>query len=174
MNRRHLVFGGVAVAAAVAGAGLAWWRADGGRDANEAQMSALWAMAFDTPDGASLKMQALRGRPLLINFWATWCPPCIEELPLLERFYQKNVSKGWQILGLAVDQPSAVKGFMARKIMSFPVGLAGLDGTELSASLGNPSGSLPFTVFINAGGKLADRKVGRLSEQDLTRWQTSV
>ena len=174
MNRRHFVFGGVAAAAAVAGAGLAWWRTQGGRDADEMQMSALWAMAFDTPDGASLKMQALRGRPLLINFWATWCPPCIEELPLLERFYQQNSPKGWQILGLAVDQPSAVKAFMARKIMSFPVGLAGLDGTALSAGLGNLSGGLPFTVFINAGGKLADRKVGRLSEQDLSRWQASA
>ena len=63
---------------------------------------------------------------------------------------------------------------MARKIMSFPVGLAGLDGTELSAGLGTLSGGLPCTVFINAGGKLADRKVGRLSEQDLSRWQASA
>ena len=100
MNRRLALMTGVAVAAGAAGAGFAWWRTRSGA-ANEA--AALWPMRFDRPDGGALTLQSLRGKPLLVNFWATWCPPCVSELPLLDHFHREQQARGWQVVGLAVD-----------------------------------------------------------------------
>jgi thiol-disulfide isomerase/thioredoxin len=168
-NRRRLLYGAVAVAAAAAGAGLAWWRHTPGEASSDATTT-LWNSSFDTPQGTQLAMQAFRGKPLLLNFWATWCPPCIEELPMIDAFYRQNASKNWQVLGLAIDQPSAVRTFLARTPVSFPIGLAGLEGTELGKSLGNASGGLPFTVVLSADGRLLHRKMGRLTDADLAAW----
>lgn len=168
-SRRHLLQAGVAVAAAAAGAGFAWWKlqphaVDSGAEA------ALWSMSFETPSGSTLSMQTFRGRPLLVNFWATWCPPCVEELPLLDRFYKENSPKSWQVVGLAIDQPSAVRNFLDKLPVSFPVGMAGLGGTELGKSLGNSAGGLPFTIVLGADGALMHRKMGKVSEEDLAHW----
>jgi thiol-disulfide isomerase/thioredoxin len=117
-------------------------------------------------------MQNFRGRPLLINFWATWCPPCIEELPLIEAFYQQNKTNGWQVLGLAVDKPERVQSFLKTSPLSFAIGMAGLGGTELSRELGNLTGSLPFTVVFASDGQVAQRKLGRIVKQDLEQWRS--
>ncbi|MES2974041.1 MAG: TlpA disulfide reductase family protein [Pseudomonadota bacterium] len=168
-SRRRLLQVGVAAGAALAGAGFAWWKFQP-HAADSGAASALWALSFDTPSGSTLAMQSLRGRPLLVNFWATWCPPCVEELPLLDRFYKENSSKSWQVVGLAIDQPSAVRNFLQKMPVSFPVGMAGLGGTELGRSLGNSAGGLPFTIVLGADGSLLHRKMGKVSPADLERW----
>jgi thiol-disulfide isomerase/thioredoxin len=166
--RRRLLYAGVAGAAAAAGAGLAWlkWRPD----ESSQDAAALWPLSFETPAGSTLRMEALRGKPLLLNFWATWCPPCIEELPLLDEFYRQNASKSWQVVGLAIDQPSAVRSFLARTPVSFPVAIAGLAGSELSRALGNLVGGLPYTVVIAGSGKVVQRRMGRVTAPDLAQW----
>lgn len=168
-NRRRLLFGGVAAAAAAGGAGLAWWRHAPG-EVESTAIQSFWSASFETPHGASLAMSAFRGKPLLLNFWATWCPPCVEELPLLDAFYRENAAKRWQVVGLAIDQPSAVRTFLARKPVSFPVGLAGLEGMEIGRSLGNASGGLPFSVLVSGRGDVLHRRMGRLTNADLTGW----
>jgi thiol-disulfide isomerase/thioredoxin len=168
-TRRALMYGGVGAAAALAGAGVAWWKWTPAQVPSRVGAD-FWPLTFETPTGATLAMQTLRGRPLLLNFWATWCPPCVEEMPLLDGFYRQNLSKSWQVLGLAIDQPSAVRTFLQRTPVSFPVALAGFGGTELSKSLGNLSGALPFTVVLGASGEVLQRRMGRVTAADLDQW----
>ena len=169
--RRRLLYGGVALVAAATGGGLAWWQDRQQTPPLPPEQAALWKLVFETPDRTPLAMQAFAGKPLLLNFWATWCPPCVEELPLLDRFFVENSSNGWQVLGLAVDQAAPVKGFLQRLPLRFPVALAGFPGIELSKSLGNLSGGLPFTVVLGAGGAVLHRKMGRVSSEDLQLWR---
>lgn len=163
---------GVGLAAAAAGAGVAWWRLRPEAPAPQANQ-AFWLQRFDQPDGAELTMRAFEGRPLLVNFWATWCPPCVEELPMLEAFWREHGPKGLQIVALAIDQPSAVRRFLERQPLSFPVGLAGLDGTQLAKSLGNTAGGLPFSVFFAKDGSIYQQKLGQLKQDDLDRWRVA-
>ncbi|WP_287878647.1 TlpA disulfide reductase family protein [Acidovorax sp.] len=169
MSRRRALYAGVAAAAAAGGAGLAWWRLQPHAMQAGAEQ-ALWTQAFDTPEGARLAMQAFAGKPLLLNFWATWCPPCVDELPMLNTFHRNNKEKGWQVVGLAIDQPSSVRKFLTRLPLDFPVGLAGLGGSELGRSLGNLTGGLPFTVVFSAEGRVLHRKMGQVTPQDLQTW----
>lgn len=167
--RRRFLYAGVAGAAALAGAALALWKwrtEEGRRDA----AAVLWPMSFETPAGTTLAMHALRGKPLVLNFWATWCPPCVEELPLLDGFYRQNAAKSWQVVGLAIDQPSAVRKFLERTPVSFPIAMAGLGGTELGHALGNLGGGLPFTVVVGESGEVLQRKMGRVTAADLAAW----
>lgn len=169
VTRRSALYAGVAAAAGAAGAGLAWWRLRPA-PAQDGAQQAVWTQAFDTPDGARLDMAGFAGRPLILNFWATWCPPCVEELPMLNTFYRENRSNGWQVVGLAIDQPSSVRKFLTRLPLEFPVGLAGLGGSELGRSLGNLAGGLPFTVVFGAKGQVLHRKMGQVTSDDLQRW----
>lgn len=166
LARRRWLTAGVAGAAVAAGAGLAWWRLQPG--AVEAGVEeGLWQQTFVTPEGAPLPMAGLRGRPLLVNFWATWCPPCVRELPMLSEFAAQP--HGIQVLGLAVDKPAAVQKFLQRQPLNFPVGMAA-DASQLTRQLGNLNGGLPFTVFLGRDGKLRQRKMGELSVEDLVQW----
>lgn len=167
-RRRGLLLAGAGAAALAAGAGAALWRYRTREAPDTADL--LWSLSFQTPQGTDVAMRTLRGRPLLLNFWATWCPPCIEEMPLLDAFFRQNARNGWQVLGLAIDQPSAVRAFLQRTPVTFPVGLAGMQGTELTKALGNLAGGLPYTVVIGADGTIRQRRMGRLSESDLREW----
>ncbi|MEO8119727.1 MAG: TlpA disulfide reductase family protein [Rhodoferax sp.] len=168
-GRRRWLLAAVAGAAALGGAGLAWQRYRPQTITSTAE-AALWQLEFATPDGGALRMASLRGKPVLLNFWATWCPPCVEELPLLSGFYSENSANGWQVLGLAVDQLEPVKRFLLKAPVTFPVALAGMPGIEISKSLGNLSGGLPFTVLLGSDGMVAHRKIGKVTPADLHAW----
>ena len=178
-ERRFVLTAGLATAAVLAGVSASVWQSKlepveiplkpmtGGLDE-------IWQMQFDTPDGGKLNMQSLKGKPLLINFWATWCPPCVEELPLLERFYTQNKAKSMQIVGLAADKPEAVRTFLKKLPLTFPIGITDLSGIALSKSWGNLAGGLPFSVMLAADGRVMQRKMGKLNEEDLHIWLNAV
>lgn len=168
--RRSWLWAALAGGAAAAGFGLAWRLGHRPEVPPDGDEFGLWALEFATPQGGILQMAALRGRPLIINFWATWCPPCIEELPLLNGFYQQNIANGMQVIGLAVDQLVPVQRFLSQNKIAFPIALAGLPGIDLSRKLGNTNGGLPFTAMLASDGRLAQRKIGRLGADDLRLW----
>jgi thiol-disulfide isomerase/thioredoxin len=169
-QRRRWLYAAVAAVAGIGGAVLAW-RQLTAREVSEPPPDGFWSLEFDRPPGGKLSLATMRGRPLLVNFWATWCPPCIEELPLLDAFYRENQSNGWQILAVAVDKRAAVTDFLSRHPVSFPIALADTDGIALSKSLGNFGAGLPFSVAFGADGSVRHRKLGKLSRDDLAIWR---
>lgn len=171
--RRRWLLLGVGAVAGLGGAGLAAWRLRPGA-VKEGAHETLWDASFEDLGGQPLRMASMRGRPLLLNFWATWCPPCIAELPLLNTFYRENTGKNWQVLGIAVDQLASVKTFLERTPLDFPVAMAGQGGIELVRSLGNLQGGLPFTVVFAADGRILQRKMGQATAEDLRTWAAMV
>jgi thiol-disulfide isomerase/thioredoxin len=119
-------------------------------------------------------MANLQGRPLLINFWATWCPPCVREMPLLNSFYRQHQANGLQMIGIAVDSVKPVAAFLERNPVDFPILLAGADGSGLARTLGNTGGGLPYTLLVNARGAVVHRQMGELQAQRLAEWAQSI
>lgn len=136
----------------------------------EESVAGFWQLQWESPGTGAVRMESFHGKPLLVNFWATWCPPCVEELPLINGYFNQNKANGMQVVGIAVDKRSAVESFLLRLPLDFPVALAGLGGAELSRGLGNMSGALPYSVLIGSAGEVLQRKLGRLTEADLEGW----
>ena len=166
-RRSWVLASGVAAAATAAGVGYALWRQP--RSAAGAE-AALWASSFDTPDGGKLALAEFRGQPLLLNFWATWCPPCIREMPALDRFAREFAGRGGHVIGLAADNAAPVRKFLASVPVSYPIGLTGFAGIELSQRLGNSSGGLPFTIVFNRSGESVQRQIGEARYEQLAQW----
>jgi thiol-disulfide isomerase/thioredoxin len=173
VSRRAVIGAAVGAAAAAAGAALAWWRASLSAQAEHAA-DALWAMQFERPDGGPLVMANFRGRPVVINFWATWCVPCIRELPALQRFAREHAQQGWHVIALAVDQSVPVLEFIARFKLDLPVALAGVDGLEWQRAMGNASGGLPFSVVLDARGRVRHRRLGESHYDELVQWASEA
>lgn len=165
---RRALLVGIGAAAAAAGIGGNWWQTQR-REAAQVQAREIWGLRFARPEGGELVLAEFRGRPLLINFWATWCPPCVRELPAFDRFAAANQDRV-QVVGLAIDREQPVREFLARQPVRFPIGLAGPEGAELSRSLGNTAGGLPFTVLLDREGTVQQTKMGETHLADLEAW----
>lgn len=131
-------------------------------------------MQFEKPEGGKLVMADFRGKPLLINFWATWCVPCVRELPALQRFQREQAGKGWRVIALAVDQPVPVIEFINRFKLELTVALADADALEWQRAMGNDKGGLPFSIVLDGAGRARHRKLGETTIDDLTRWAAEI
>lgn len=117
--------------------------------------------------GQQRPLSAWQNQFLVVNFWATWCAPCVEEMPELNQLQQEFKGKEIQVLGLAIDSASNVKEFQQKTGVSYPLLLAGVDGSELTRKMGNQAGGLPFTALINKQGKIVKTYLGRLKIDQL-------
>lgn len=162
-KRNLLISGLVAGAALAAGALVApaiLRRSDSGGDS-------LASAQFVDLEGKTRSVAEWRGKWLVANFWATWCAPCLEEIPLLMAARRLRTGNGLEVVGIAIDQEAKVSQFASKMQIDYPVLIAGADGLDLIRKLGNRSGGLPFTVFLNRAGRIAQVKLGVLRQPEL-------
>lgn len=108
-----------------------------------------------------------RDKVLVINFWASWCPPCLEELPRFTEFQQRYGMQGLQIVAVAIDDPEPVRELAARYHLNFPVLVGGEDAVVLTKQLGNRILILPYTAIFDRDGVLRYTSAGAISEREL-------
>ena len=162
--RRRDIVVSVAVAAAALAAGLG---APKLLELTRGPGSPLRAARFVDLGGRARHLSEWTGKLLVVNFWATWCAPCLEEIPLLMAARKSHARIGVEIVGIAIDMVSKVREFAAKLSIDYTVLLAGADGLELMRSLGNRSGGLPFTVFLDRSGTPVRTKLGVLRQTEL-------
>ncbi len=110
------------------------------------------------------------GRPLLVNFWASWCPPCIEEMPELDRFAAAQGDTGVRVVGIALDDQAAVEDFLARIPVRYPILIDAAGPRDSGVQLGNQRGVLPYTVLVSADGRLLKQRIGPFVHGELDGW----
>ena len=133
------------------------------------QQEAVALTSLSLPDTQG-NMQALsqwRGKILVVNFWATWCPPCREEMPGFSRLSTKYAANGVQFVGISIDTLNNVRDFEKTTPVSYPLLIGSMDTIQNTVPIGNSAQALPFTAIFDQKGKLHSVKLGRLSESEL-------
>ena len=125
---------------------------------------ALFASKLINENGVSQNLSQYKGKIIVLNFWATWCAPCREEMPELSELNTEYKNKNVLVLGVAVDELNLVKEFSKESPVSYPLFAAENEGMELGSGLGNDKGVLPYTVIINADGSVVDTYFGRINK----------
>ncbi len=124
-----------------------------------------------TTDGRTLSNADIAGRVVVLNFWAPWCPPCVREMPELDRFARSEAGKDALVIGLAIDEKPAVDKFVAAHPVSFPISILGYAGLAWARRLSNdPNVALPFTAVFDRSQRLAQHKFGATNAAELTGW----
>ena len=122
-------------------------------------------------DGPPVRVpHAFAGRPMLVNVWASWCGPCIEEMPELQRFAASQGEDGTQVVGIALDDAASVRAFLQRIPVHYPILLDAPGPADAGVRLGNPKGVLPYSVLVSADGRLLKRRIGPFAHGEITRW----
>lgn len=159
----------LAAAGAAAGGLGAWsaWRHYSPDTPEAGATDLLFALNLPGTDDPAIDLGRWRGQPLVVNFWATWCAPCVEEMPELSELQQQYQAKGLQILGIGIDSPENIRKFSEQRPVVYPLLIAGAGGSELSRRFGNSSGGLPYTVVIDRSGRVQTRIIGRFKLDQL-------
>jgi thiol-disulfide isomerase/thioredoxin len=158
-----------AAAALAAGSLLRLGSRDQAASAIPAASAAAGLMAARLPDtdGRTRALEQWRGKVLVVNFWATWCTPCREEIPAFIKVQDKWGTRGLQIIGIAIDENDKVRPYAAELKINYPILVAGLDGIELARQAGNRLGGLPFTVVFDRQGGAVHSQLGGVTQQKL-------
>lgn len=118
-------------------------------------------------NGAVEALKSYHGKTIIVNFWATWCPPCREEMPDLSALHTQYQGQNVVVLGLAIDALAPVKDFQTESPVSYPLYIAEDEGMVLSAQLGNKKGVLPYTAIIDTKGRVAQTFYGKVNQKIL-------
>ena len=190
----------VALAAAVAGAAAGLWSNGPGpllrtEIGQRLLNSAAGATAPDVPNGVAVAERGgivpafsvsrleggqltlpidYAGRPVLINLWASWCGPCIKEMPELDRYARAQGAAGVQVLGIALDDAEAVRTFLQRVPVNYPIALDQAGPADAGVRLGNVRGVLPYTVLVDATGRVAKHKIGPFEHGEIDGWAAGI
>ncbi|MEK9720526.1 MAG: TlpA disulfide reductase family protein [Quisquiliibacterium sp.] len=166
LKRRALT--AVAVASGFAGLGgwVAWLRLEPGQPSLDAS-DLLYALNLPDHLGKGFALDRLRGKVVVLNFWASWCPPCIEEMPELAELHREIAPRNGTVIGIGIDSPSNIRQFAENRPVPYPLLVAGLGGTELAKRFGNQAGALPFTAVLDPQGRITLRKLGRIRLAEL-------
>ena len=127
--------------------------------------NALLEAKLPDMEGREVAFNTYLGKPLVVNFWATWCAPCVEEMPALNDMAQSMPDI--QFVGIGIDTADKIRQFVAKIPVSYPLLVAGHGGIALLRELGNPAGGLPFTVMFDANGSMIDTILGQVQPADL-------
>jgi thiol-disulfide isomerase/thioredoxin len=163
---RIVLFAVVAVSALAAGYWLYPWNR--GVTPDTGNVAELMAATLPDMDGKSQALAQWRGKVMVVNFWATWCPPCLEEIPEFVRMQEKFGHRGLQFVGIAIDNVDKVREFAAKFRMNYPVLVGEMEAIELVRKVGNERGGLPFTVIMDRKGGVIGTELGGLNEEKLT------
>jgi len=167
MNKKKLAgYAILAAAFAVFGAIAAVKQNASGSGAG-ATAATLYAQSMNDLAGKSQPLSQWKGKSLLVNFWAPWCAPCVQEMPELSEMAAKDGGKRFQVIGIGIDSPSNLAEFAKKTKVSYPLYVGGMSGTDLSRELGNANGGLPFTVLIGPDGEVRKTYLGRLKFDQL-------
>jgi thiol-disulfide isomerase/thioredoxin len=134
--------------------------------ASGASSGVIYTASFPNMEGVPQSLGRWQQKLLVINFWATWCAPCKEEMPLLIKLQEKYRDRGLQIVGIAADSPENVANFSKKLAISYPVLADEAHAIEFSRRLGNRAGLLPHTVVVKAGGDVVLAQLGKISEAE--------
>ncbi|MDT8450560.1 MAG: TlpA disulfide reductase family protein [Wenzhouxiangellaceae bacterium] len=164
---RFVLVAGLATALGVAlGSGLAWLtRPDPGPAGARPAASAVGDRRPDFShaglDGRLWRASDFDGAPLVVNFWATWCKPCVREMPVLDAFHDAHAGRA-NVVGIAIDDPGRVREFVAGLEIDYPILIGSADVRETQRRFGNSAGMLPFTVLVNAEGRIRWQHLGEV------------
>jgi thiol-disulfide isomerase/thioredoxin len=177
-NHRRLWIGAGACAL-IGGAAFSTWRQQYSQPQDEAvktllQQSYPLAGGFngsvDSKQAGILALNSLKDKTVILNFWATWCPPCVEEMPDLSKLaetWHREFGEKVMTLGIGIDSLANIEKFSQKLPVSYPLLAANAQGLELIRLLGNPNGGLPFSIIINRRGLVVERISGRFDVKKL-------
>lgn len=127
----------------------------------------LYARTLDDLSGKPQALSQWQGKPLLINFWATWCAPCVQEMPELSAIANAEGGKRFNVIGVGIDSTTAMSEFAAKHNIKYPLLVGGMGGTDIAREFGNANGGLPFTVLLGADGQVRKTYLGKLKFDEL-------
>ena len=129
--------------------------------------AALLSQSMNDAAGKPEQLSQFKGKPLLVNFWAPWCGPCVKEMPELSSLASELKVKNINVIGVGIDTPTNILEFTTKYKIAYPIFVGGMGATDLARAFGNANGSLPYTVLIGADGKVVKTYLGILKFDEL-------